>query len=398
MSARPLVIRVIARLNVGGPAHHVLNLAEDLEGYQTVLATGAAAPDEADRFSEARDRDVEVVQVPGLGPRVRPLDDVRALVALVRLFRSRRPTIVHTHTAKAGALGRVAAVLARVPVRIHTFHGHVFHGYFGPAATRLIIAIERMLARVTTRVVALSESQAKELSETYRICPRDKIAIIPLGLRLEEFTPADGGGGGALRHELGIPGTHRIVSIVGRLAPVKNHRLFLEAAGALAARTTDVAFVVVGGGSMREALEEGARELGVSDRVHFLGWRTDLAEIYQASDVVALTSHNEGTPVALIEALAAGRPIVATDVGGVRDILQDGRFGTLVPPGDVEALASAIAATMEAAEATSGSPAARARSEYASARFSVDRLAKDVRELYDTCWPMSTRVLTPVEL
>ncbi len=379
---KPRVVRAIARLNVGGPALHVTYLTAGLaDRYPTVLVAGAVAPGEADMSAWAREQGVDVHTIPQLGRSIRPWDDLLVFMKLFRLFRRLRPDIVHTHTAKAGTLGRLAAVLARVPVRVHTFHGHVFRGYFGKNTTRLVLWTERFLARFTTCVVAISESQADEIVDQFRICSRKRVRVIPLGLDLARFDVSRLRGlRGELRSEIGA-GSDPIVSIVGRLVPIKNHKLFLHAAARLRDAGRACTFAVVGGGGEEGRLRALAAELGIEDRVRFLGWRSDLDRIYADSDVVALTSHNEGTPVCLIEALAAGCAVAATDVGGVREVLEDGRLGLVVPPGDPGAMAAAVATLLGDSTARREMGAAGMRA--IPARFGVQRLLADVAALYD---------------
>lgn len=381
--SRVAVIRVIARLNVGGPALHVMNLSEGLaDAYPTLLVAGQVDATEADLSGEAVGRGVSLQILPELGRRVQPWQDLVALFKLVRLFRRHRPLLVHTHTAKAGTLGRIAAVLAGVPVRVHTFHGHVLRGYFGDAVSSLILAVERLLARATTCIVTISESQERELVEEFRLCEPERVRVVPLGLDLQRFE-ADriAAVRGEFRREIGA-GDDPVVTIVGRLVPIKNHELFLRMARLLADRGVRCTFAVVGGGPEEERLRELAAGLDLADRVRFLGWRSDLERIYADSDVVALTSNNEGTPVCLIEALSAGCAVVSTDVGGVRDVLEDGRLAPLAPAGDASALADAVARLLS-------DPAARGEIgrrgiETMPVRYGVGRLLKDVTELYDT--------------
>lgn len=337
------VIRVIARLNTGGPALHVMHLSGGLrEQYPTLLVAGSVAQGEQDQTPLVRQRVPAVEIIPALGREIHPIRDLRVLFRLYRLFRTVRPTIVHTHTAKAGTVGRVAAWLARVPVRVHTFHGHVLRGYFGAAKTRAFILLERWLANRSTAIVAISPLQAEELVNEFRITSRDKIRVIPLGLDLAPFAAlGHDERRRRLRAEIGV-NDDIVVTCVGRLVPIKNHRLLLHAfhrakTGGLAAR-----LLIVGDGSERPALEALRDELHLKDAVQFLGWRHDLDVVYAGSDIVVLSSDNEGTPVSLIEALASGCAVVSTDVGGVRDVLDGGKRGVLVPAGDAEALAQAL--------------------------------------------------------
>jgi len=374
------VLRVIARLNVGGPAWNaVLLTARTRERYPTLLAVGTTGANEADMSGLAAKHGVIPQQVPGLGRDIRILGDVRALWHLWRLCVRNRPSIVHTHTAKAGMLGRLAAWLARVPVRVHTYHGHVFRGYFGRWETALYIALERALARITTRIVAISPLQAEELRRYLKVRP-EKIRVIPLGLDLRRFVDADElAARERFRARIGA-GDRVVVTMVGRLTAIKNHALALRALASLGESGSNVLLVLVGGGEEEEGLRASARELGVADRVVFAGWWEDLEAVYYGSDVVALTSDNEGTPVCLIEALACGRPVVATDVGGVADVLEQGKLGLLVPMRDVEALAAALRRLRDPSERKRFIGVGRAA---VLARYDVARLVSDIETLYD---------------
>ena len=373
----PKLIRIIDRLNIGGPAIHVTLLAERLRGagYETLLVHGREDAHEGSMRYLLDGRDVRTCFIPQLGRSVNPFRDLVVLWKLWRLMRRERPAIVHTHKSKAGLLGRLAAVLARVPIRVHTFHGHIFHGYFGERKTRLYIRLERWLARRTTRIIALSESQKRDLCEAYRIAEPERVAVVPLGFELDRFTDVERHRG-AFRRRLGVGDDVRLVGIVGRLAPIKNHELFLQGAKRVAAKRPDVRFVIVGDGEQREALETRAGELDLGDRVIFSGWETVIEEVYADLAVVALTSRNEGTPVCLIEAMACGVRVVATDVGGVSDVLGGGRFGALVPPDDPDALARALEAAL-----AEPSPPAEARA-HAHSLYSADALASRIAELY----------------
>jgi len=376
------VVRVIARMNVGGPALHTLHLTGGIaERYPTVLVSGGVTDGEADLLPEAEARGLSVQRIPELGRSLRPWHDLVALAKLIRVMRKVRPTIVHTHTAKAGTLGRIAALVCRVPVRVHTFHGHVFHGYFGPWTTRAFIWIERALASTTTCIVTISDSQADDMVRRYRVSSAARTRVIPLGLELGGFHPSVSAPlGGEFRQQVGAGG-RPVVAIVGRLVPIKNHELFFEMAALLVRRGYAALFVVVGGGSEEARLRALVAKMGLEEHVHFAGWRSDLERVYAGSDVVALTSRNEGTPVALIEALSAGRAVVSTDVGGVRDVLENGRLGEIVPPDDADALATAVARLLD-------DPERRARlgelgCESAPRRFGVGRLLRDMESLYD---------------
>jgi glycosyltransferase involved in cell wall biosynthesis len=372
------ILRVFSRLNVGGPSLHVIHLAAGLEahGFRTRLVVGRESEREGNLMDLALERRVDVLALSGLGREIRPFADLRALVGLVRLARRFRPHVVHTHTAKAGVLGRVAARLARVPVVVHTYHGHVLREYFGRVTSAAFRAIERVLARFSDGLVTVSESVKADLVEM-AIAPAGRIRVVPLGLELEPFTgtlPR-----GVLRADAGYPAEAPLVGMVGRLAPVKDVPTFLRAARLVRVRRPDVRFSLVGDGPERTSLEAEAQALGLQDAVCFHGWRRDLPAVYGDLDVVVNASRNEGTPVALIEALAAGRPVVATAVGGTPDVLAAGTHGTLVPAQDAEALAAAIEATLAAPPSAERAAAARA---HVLARYGVPRLLGDLADLY----------------
>jgi glycosyltransferase involved in cell wall biosynthesis len=342
MKGRIRVMRVIARLNIGGPAIHAILLTAGLDParFESTLVTGVEAAYEGNMLDLAARKGVQPLVIPQLGREISPLKDWRTLIKLYHLFRDRRPHIVHTHTAKAGTVGRMAARLAGVPVVVHTFHGHVFHDYFGPLQTRVFIGIERFLACLSERIVTVSEGQRRELA-TYGVASLDKIAVVPLGFELDALLNCESLQG-QLRQELGIPERMALVGIVARLTTIKNHRLFLDAARLIVEAGREAMFLVVGDGELRAELEAYVAELGLAGRVIFTGWRRDSPRIYADLDVVALSSLNEGTPVSLIEAMAAAKPVVATRVGGVSDVVLDKKSGYLVQSKDAGGLAKGI--------------------------------------------------------
>jgi glycosyltransferase involved in cell wall biosynthesis len=319
------------------------------------------------------------VSLPALGREISGPRDAMALVALLRLIRRERPLIVHTHTAKAGTLGRLAAWLARVPVVVHTYHGHVFRGYFSPARTRLFLAVERWLARRTDRLLTVSAQVRRELLELGIGTP-EQLVVVPLGLDLDPFLAVGAAGDGELRRALGIEPAAPVVAVVARLVPIKAHEVFFGAAAIVSARRRDVRFPVVGDGERRAELEALVTRLGLAGSVRFLGWRGDLPAIYREADVVVLTSRNEGSPVSLIEAMAAGRPVVATRVGGVPDLVEDGVNGCLVDPDRPAAVAEAVLALLDDPDRRHAlGQAGRKRVHPA---FSAERLLRDVDALY----------------
>jgi glycosyltransferase involved in cell wall biosynthesis len=342
MKGKIRVVLVIARLNIGGPAIHTILLTARLDParFESTLVTGLEAEYEGNMLELAAQRGVQPLVIPQLGREISPLKDWVTLIKLYRLFQDWRPHIVHTHTAKAGIVGRLAARLAGVPVVVHTFHGHIFHGYFGPLQTRVFVGIERFLAHLSDRIVTVSEGQRLELA-AYGVASLDKIAVVPLGFELDAFLNC-GSLQGQLRQELGIPEGMALVGIVARLTAIKNHRLFLDAARLIVEAGQEAMFLVVGDGELRAELEAYVAELGLTGRVIFTGWRRDLPRIYADLDVVALSSLNEGTPVSLIEAMAAAKPVVATRVGGVSDVVLDKKSGYLVQSKDAGGLAKGV--------------------------------------------------------
>ncbi len=379
---------------------HVVHLSAGLdpERFETRLIAGSITRDEGDMAYYAEAHGVQVAELPAMSRLLSPLEDLKTFVRLVRLFRRERPAIVHTHTAKAGTVGRLAAVVAGVPIRVHTYHGHVLGGgYFSVWKTRVFRGIERTLARLTQRLVVLTEHQADEMSGGLQIAERERFAVIPLGLELERFRAWDGEAVRTeLRAKLGKDGDVPLVGIVGRLVPVKNHALLFEAMVRLRAEWAEAEagpppeLVVVGSGLAETELREKAAACGLGDAVHWLGWRDDLEAVLPGFDVVALSSIDEGTPVALLEALAARVPVVATAVGGVPEVLEDGRWGRLVPlaPGagaaGWEEEATALAHALR--EVLVDPPSAELREEaslHVVERYAVDRLVGDVENLYE---------------
>jgi len=350
MRGKIRVMRVIARLNIGGPAIHAILLTAGLDParFESTLITGVGAAYEGNMWDLAAQKGVQPLVIPELGREINPLKDWVTLIKLYCLFRDQHPHIVHTHTAKAGTVGRLAARLAGVPIVVHTFHGHVFHDYFGPLQTRAFIGIERFLAALSDRIVAVSEGQRRELA-AYGVASLDRIAVVPLGFELDALLNCESLRG-QLRRELGISEGTALVGIVARLTAIKNHRLFLDAARLIVEAGQEAMFLVVGDGELRAELEAYVAELGLAERAIFTGWRRDLPRIYADLDVVALSSLNEGTPVSLIEAMAAAKPVVATRVGGIPDVVLDKKSGYLVQSKDAEGLARGILDLLQAPE------------------------------------------------
>jgi len=341
------IMAVIARLNVGGPAVNVLQTAARLDpaSFETRVVCGRVAPEEGDMSYLAHSLGVQPIVIRQLGPALCPWNDLISLVRLHRLMRRMRPDVVHTHTAKAGFVGRLAAHVAGVPVVVHTYHGHVLRGYFGPLKGRIFLGLERWAARWSQCVLTLTEALRCELAETLRVTTADRIRVMPLGLDLAPFT-ATVRQAGRFRASIGVATGVPLIGIVGRLAPVKDHDLFVRAAAEVVRREAAARFVVVGDGALRGSVERQVAALGLGTAFIFTGWRRDMPAVYSDLDVTVISSRNEGTPVTAIEALASGCPVVATAVGGVPELLEHGRLGRLVASREAADLAAAILAEL----------------------------------------------------
>lgn len=382
------VARVITRLNIGGPSIQATRLTSALErhGYHTRLLHGRLGEGEGD-MSYLIPPGADAIAIPALCRPLSPIDDVRAVAALYGHFRRWRPSIVHTHMAKAGMLGRLAAAAynltrgaaprARV---VHTYHGHVLDGYFSPLMTRVFITLERALAWLSDAIVAISPAIRDELLRTYRIGRERQYRVVPLGFDLAPFAAVDAAAHAEARRALDLPSGAPVISTVGRLTAIKQHGLFLDVMQRTIAAYPDAIALIAGDGELRNELEAQAASAGISHAVRFLGWRRDLATIYGATDVFVLTSRNEGTPVALIEAMAAGVPGVSTDVGGVKDVIGSAETGLLAPFGDANALAAHVTGLLADPERRSAM-GARARARVLE-RYGFERLVADIAALY----------------
>lgn len=383
--ARKKIVRIISRLNIGGPAIHTILLSQGLnkDGYRDILICGQASESEGDMVYFAKSRNVEPVLIPELGREVSFGRDIIAFFKIYNILRRERPEIVHTHTAKAGALGRLAALFAGVPIKVHTFHGHIFDGYFSPLKASIFLWIERLLAVFTDRLIIVSERVRDEMVEKLKVAKSEKCVVIPLGLDLENFFNC-GKLKGSFRKQIGVDDDVLLAGIVGRLVPIKNHKMFLDAALKTRAGLRDkkIRFVIVGDGELNDELRRYAGDIGMLEDVIFTGWIEDLAPVYADLDIVALTSLNEGTPVSLIEAMAAGKSIVATDVGGVREILGDQYHALLAARGDVNGFADRMIRLLSNSEERDRFGAYCKAN--VTARYSSEQLLENIKELYRT--------------
>ncbi|RZB30144.1 MAG: hypothetical protein SRB1_02424 [Desulfobacteraceae bacterium Eth-SRB1] len=345
------VAHIITRLDKGGSAENTLLTVRGLgrEMYDIILVRGLSvesnmAEDEAraveEIVREAKREGISIITIPSLIRRIHPFYDLKTFFALIKILRHERPDIVHTHTSKAGILGRWAAFFARVPVIIHTPHGHVFWGYSGRCRTSFYIVLERLTACITDKIIALTEQEKKDHLH-FRIASEDKFSVVHSGVDLDRFsnTSVDSA---AMKRRLGIPEGNLVVDTAGRLTHVKGHRYLIEAAGKIVSSRPDTTFVFLGDGELSDELKNMTSRLGIEENVKFLGWRPDVAEVMSIFDIFVLPSLNEGMGRVLVEAMALGKPIVASNIGGIPDLVVDGENGYLVPVGDVDALAARI--------------------------------------------------------
>lgn len=345
------VLRIINRFNIGGPTYNATFLSAFLsEEFETLLVGGLPEEGESDSLYIPEKYNVQPLLIEELVRTPNYKSDRKAYKRLKEIMREFKPDIVHTHASKAGALGRKAAFACKVPVVIHTFHGHVFHSYFGKLKTGLFKAIERSLAKRSTGIVAISDRQKEELSVIHRICPPDKIKVIPLGFDLLPFHEKRTSHRKETRENFGIHQDEIAVGIIGRLAPIKNHDLFLDVCIEVLEKTTKkVKVFIVGDGSERAHIEGRVQEINerFGDQLTMTSWIKDIGAFNAGMDVICLTSNNEGTPVSMIEAQAGGIPVISTNVGGVCDVIQDGETGYIVPPNDLAAFAKKLLELIE---------------------------------------------------
>ncbi|MBK7149658.1 MAG: glycosyltransferase [Bacteroidetes bacterium] len=389
-SNKPRILRIINRLNLGGPTFNAAYLSKYLEtDFDTMLVSGMK--DDAEESSEfiVKNLDLHPVYIPEMYRELNPLRDYKSYYKLKNIIETFKPDIVHTHAAKAGAVGRLAAHHCGVKHIVHTYHGHVFHGYFSPAKTRFFLEIERYLATKTSKIIALSKSQKEELSDTYKIAPADKFEIIQLGFDLKKFTEDLPSKREAFREQYQIKADEIAIGIIGRLVPIKNHEMFLRAVHYVSTMTSKkIKAVIVGDGEERLKMEQLANELGLlsqdshnkNTRVVFTGWRKDVDVCNAGLDIICLTSKNEGTPVSLIEAQASGKPIVSTRVGGIEDIVIENKTALLCKSEDIAQFSSHLLQLVERTELRS--KMSNLGVDHVLSHFSYQRLCSDMATLY----------------
>ena len=367
------VLRIIARMNVGGPAVQVSGLMRGFnqEAFEQELLTGFCASDEAD-YLEKVATDVKAIRIDGLGRSIKPRADLTALFAIIKEIRRFKPDVIHTHTAKAGVIGRIASILSgKKSIRVHTFHGHLLHGYFGTTKTKLVILIEKLLALFTDKLLAVGKQVQDDLIAV-GIGNSKKFAVMPPGLQLANVPTK-----AAARIELGLEPNEIYCAFIGRITQIKRPDRFLDVAAQIHADDVKVHFIVAGAGEKLQYCQDRVATENLP--VTFLGWREDIEVVLAAADFVILTSDNEGTPLSLIQAGMVGIPVVATNVGSTNEIVVDGQTGFLTDL-SVDQLSEAVAKLASGSELRAKMGAAGKK--YTLARYGVERLVKDHQDLY----------------
>ncbi|MBK9283312.1 MAG: glycosyltransferase [Sphingobacteriaceae bacterium] len=383
----PKILRIINRFNLGGPSYNVSYLSKFLEpAYNTLLAGGPEEPGEVSSLYIAENLGLKPLVISEMQRSINPLNDYFAYLRIKKIIQEFKPDIIHTHASKAGAIGRLAAIRCKVPVIVHTFHGHVFHSYFSKLKTAFIIRLEKYFASRSSAIVAISEIQKKELSEVYKICAPEKIHVIPLGFDLAKFQENAAEKRSKFRDKYTVDENTILIGIIGRFAPIKNHFLFIKAVAFVLKNFTakKIQAVFVGDGPLKNEMQqliksEGLSYTGLTADFIFAGWEKEVEQVLPAFDLVCMSSDNEGTPVSLIEAQAAGKFVVSTNVGGIEDILNP-QCGLLSPKGDLTAFSQNLLKALQNIEIFSAN--AKMGQEEIIKKFSYERLCSDMDKLY----------------
>ncbi len=388
----PRVLMIINRLNLGGPAFHVAILSKYLqESFEVLLLAGTKQDSEESSDFIVKEMGITFIRLNEMKRSINPYNDIRSYWEIRKIIQQFKPDIVHTHAAKAGALGRLAAWHEKIPVIIHTFHGHIFHSYFNPLKSKIFLWIERYLAKRSSAIIAISERQKKELAYQYSLCDPSKIHIIPLGFDLSRFRENVEQKRIDFRKKFFLEDDEIAIGIIGRLVPVKNHSLFISSAARILGTTSrKVRFFIIGDGESRIPLMKEASLLGIDysyypdvkkkSNLIFSSWIKDVDVCVSGLDIVALCSFNEGTPVSLIEAQAGNKPIISTNVGGIENVVKDGETALLVNNNDFNDFHKTLLKMIE-------DDALRARLgknswEFVKEKFHYTRLIREVSELY----------------
>jgi len=384
------VLHIITRFDKGGSAQNtylsLLGLRK--KNYQLSLVSGLSLESEM-KYEEikAKEKDIQIlksegiefIQCSSLLRRINIIKDLKAFFDIWRIIKKYNPLIVHTHSSKAGLMGRLAAKLAGTPIIVHTPHGHVFFGYFGPFKTKLFIIFEKLASRITDKVVALTNRE-KEDHILFKIAEEDKFSVIYSGIELNALKESSSGEKQNLKKELGIPENSLIVGTAGRLVPVKGPEFLVKASKYIISKYPDTYFMFTGDGTLEHDLKRKALEMGISDNIIFLGWRDDLAKIISIYDIFVLPSLNEGMGRVLVEAMALGKSIVASNIGGIPDLVIHGKNGFLVPPKNPKELAKYIQILLEDEKKREKMGLA---GKEMSLNFSAENMVEKIAELYE---------------
>jgi glycosyltransferase involved in cell wall biosynthesis len=386
----PKILRIHNRLITGGPSLNALYLTKYLSSqFETLLLVGEKEDHEQNAYFLAEQMGIKPLFIPDMGRSIHPLKDYKAYKQVQKIIKDFKPDIVHTHSAKPGAVGRLAASSLHIPAIVHTYHGHVFHSYFGKLKTNFIINTERFLAKKSHALVAISDKQKSELAEDFRIADKAKFKVIPLGFELSKFSEDQGEKRKKFRNEFNLKDDEIAIGIIGRLVPIKNHNLFLEGINYLLNSTSKkIKAFIIGDGETRQALENKAKQLNIpftddhdpNSSLIFTSWRNDIDIINAGLDIIALTSLNEGTPVSLIEAQAANKPIVSTRVGGIGDIVLENETALLSDTNDIASFRENLLRLVE--DDALRNSFNQKGADYVRKKFSVERLANDMSDLY----------------
>ena len=376
------ILRIITRLCVAGaPIHTILlNAKLDSQKYESYLVSGRIEPYESDMSYLADKYGIKPIYINSMGRELRLLKDVRALLDIIKLIKKIKPDIVHTHTAKAGMLGRIAAKLMGVKIIVHTFHGNVFKGYFSKPKTAFFIFLENNLAKISSKIIAISNQQKQELLDL-KITNENKIHIVPLGFDFENVIPSVSDKG-KFREKYSIPDDATLFGIIGRLAPIKNHMLFLDIAEKLLTKYDNLFFSIIGDGELRDYLQGEIHRRNLNNKIVITGVIKNLKPVYADLDLVLLTSNNEGTPVAIIEAMACRKVVMTTKVGGVEDFVENRVNGFYFPKGNSELFIKEIESLLM--NDTNKDAMKNAASKKAFKQFSFIRLKNDIESMYKT--------------
>lgn len=390
----PKILRILNRLIIGGPSLNACYLSKYLAPkYETLLVIGGKDDHEQDAYHLTDGLGLQPHIVPSMKRAISIRDDRKAYQKVKQLIKEFKPDIVHTHAAKSGAIGRLAAAACNVPVIVHTFHGHVFHSYFSPLKTKAFIEIERYLAKKSSGIIAISDLQKQELGAQFNICPLEKIKVIPLGFDLDKFQENKTFKRAAYREKLGLEPDEIAIGIIGRIVPVKNHSLFVKAIAHILKHNTQqkLRFIVVGDGDRRAQMEAELAQEQI-DYAYYpenknkatvicTSWETEMDKVLAGLDIVCLCSHNEGTPVSLIEAQAAGKALVSTNVGGVADIVLDGKSGFITAPNEAAPFAEALLKLIQSENLRNAFGIEG--QQHVKEKFSYQRLVNDMDQYYE---------------